>query len=79
MQPPPRLTLREREIVRLIDAWPVEQGDRQALGIQPATVKNHVHNILEKLGVRRRTDAVARLRSHRALDQAGPVAASSRI
>jgi two-component system, NarL family, nitrate/nitrite response regulator NarL len=79
VQPPPRLTMRELEIVRLIDRGLSNKEIAKQLSIQPATVKNHVHNILEKLDVRRRTDAVARLRSHRALDRAGPVAASSRI
>jgi DNA-binding NarL/FixJ family response regulator len=32
------------------------------LNIRPATVKNHVHHILEKLQVRRRGEAVALLR-----------------
>ena len=31
------------------------------LSISTATAKNHVHNILDKLNVRRRSDAVARL------------------
>ena len=35
------------------------------LGISPATVKNHVHHLLEKLEVRRRQDAGAILRSGR--------------
>ena len=36
------------------------------LGIEVATVKNHVHNILEKLHVRRRADVAsfARSRGH---------------
>jgi DNA-binding NarL/FixJ family response regulator len=35
------------------------------LGIEVRTVKNHVHNLLEKLRVRRRGEAAARLRSAR--------------
>ena len=37
------------------------------LSIEVATVKNHVHNILENLQIRRRYDAAARIRSHRRL------------
>jgi DNA-binding NarL/FixJ family response regulator len=33
------------------------------LGISSATVKNHVHSILRKLHVSRRTEAIARLRN----------------
>jgi DNA-binding NarL/FixJ family response regulator len=32
------------------------------LGIEIGTVKNHVHNLLEKLRVRRRSEAIERLR-----------------
>jgi two-component system, NarL family, nitrate/nitrite response regulator NarL len=39
------------------------------LGIDVATVKNHVHNILEKLDVNRRSDAVARLRVVESADE----------
>jgi two-component system, NarL family, nitrate/nitrite response regulator NarL len=39
------------------------------LGIEVATVKNHVHNILEKLDVNRRFDAVARLRVVESADE----------
>ena len=55
----PPLTRREREIVRLIGDGLSNKEIAQALRIELATVKNHVHNILEKLGVGRRADAVA--------------------
>lgn len=56
------LTAREREIVRLIDDGLSNKEIALRLCIQLATVKNHVHNILEKLQVNRRAEAAARLR-----------------
>jgi len=52
------LTSREREIVRLIDQDLSNKEIATRLGIEVATVKNHVHNLLEKLNVHRRTEAV---------------------
>ena len=60
--PRARLTSRELEIVRLIERGLSNKEIGRELCIELATVKNHVHNILEKLQVRRRTEAVARLR-----------------
>jgi DNA-binding NarL/FixJ family response regulator len=59
----PRLTARELEIMGLIDRGLSNKEIAGELSITVATVKNHVHNILEKLGVRRRGEAAARLRS----------------
>jgi DNA-binding NarL/FixJ family response regulator len=59
-----RLTPRESEIVGLIDGGLSNKEIAVRLGIEVATVKNHVHNLLEKLRVRRRGEAAARLRSH---------------
>jgi two-component system, NarL family, nitrate/nitrite response regulator NarL len=56
------LTAREREIVQLIAQGLSNKEISARLFIEVATVKNHVHNILEKLQVTRRGDAVARLR-----------------
>ena len=42
---------------------PLEQGDRAQLHIELATVKNHVHNILEKLHVGRRIEAMTAARA----------------
>jgi DNA-binding CsgD family transcriptional regulator len=56
------LTLREREVVQLIAEGLSNKEIAARLFIEFATVKNHVHNILEKLDVARRSDAVARLR-----------------
>jgi len=57
-----RLTPREREIVELIDEGLSNKEIARRLSIELATVKNHVHNILEKLQVRRRGEAVAYVR-----------------
>jgi two-component system nitrate/nitrite response regulator NarL len=54
-----RLTSREREIVVLIDRGCSNKDIARRLGIEVATVKNHVHNILEKLHARRRSEAAA--------------------
>jgi two-component system, NarL family, nitrate/nitrite response regulator NarL len=56
------LTMRERQVVDLIGDGLSNKEIATQLGIEVATVKNHVHNILEKLDVERRSDAVARLR-----------------
>jgi len=57
-----RLTARESEIVRLIDRGLSNKEIAQQLVIEVRTVKNHVHNILEKLQVHRRGEAAARIR-----------------
>jgi two-component system, NarL family, nitrate/nitrite response regulator NarL len=56
------LTPREREIVELIDLGRSNKEIARDLMIEVATVKNHVHNILEKLNVTRRGEAAAVLR-----------------
>ena len=56
------LTVRERQIVQIIAEGLTNKEIAARLSIEVATVKNHVHNILEKLQVSRRTEAVARLR-----------------
>ena len=59
-----RLTMREREILALIDDGLSNKEIARKLSIEVRTVKNHVHNLLEKLRVHRRGEAVALLRSH---------------
>jgi DNA-binding NarL/FixJ family response regulator len=61
------LTGRELEIVGLIDKGLSNKEIAARLLIEVPTVKNHVHNILEKLQVRRRADAAAALRARGAL------------
>ena len=58
-----RLTPREREIAHLLRRGLSNKQIARALSIEVATVKNHVHNILEKLHVTRRGEAAARLRA----------------
>jgi two-component system, NarL family, nitrate/nitrite response regulator NarL len=74
--PQARLTLREREIVGLIDRGLSNKEIARRLGIQLATVKNHVHNILDKLGVTRRADAAATLWPYRYAVRPGTPAAT---
>lgn len=56
------LTAREIDIVKLIDQGCSNKQIASRLSIELSTVKNHVHNVLEKLGVQRRSQAAARLR-----------------
>jgi DNA-binding NarL/FixJ family response regulator len=62
------LTSRETEIVELIDQGLSNKEIAQRLSIAVSTVKNHVHNILDKLHVERRSEAVARLKGAQVLD-----------
>ena len=50
----PPLTLRQQEIVRLIVAGLQNKEIAVRLHIEPQTVKNHVHSVLQKIGVRNR-------------------------
>ena len=59
------LTPREFEIAALIERGLSNKEIARRTSIEVATVKNHVHNILEKLHVRRRGEAAARLRRRR--------------
>ncbi|WP_051722951.1 response regulator transcription factor [Streptomyces albus] len=52
-----RLTLREREVLRLLSAGLTNPAISARLGITPATVKEHVSSTLRKLGVSSRTSA----------------------
>ena len=55
------LTRRESEILGLVEKGLSNKEIARALNISFATVKNHVHHILDKLHLRRRTQALARL------------------
>jgi two-component system, NarL family, nitrate/nitrite response regulator NarL len=58
------LSRRELQIANLIDCGFTNKQIARRLGIEAATVKNHVHNLCEKLNVHRRGEAVARIRAH---------------
>jgi DNA-binding NarL/FixJ family response regulator len=49
-------------VLELVDEGLGNKAIARALGIEVATVKNHVHNICEKLQVHRRGEAVAHVR-----------------
>lgn len=53
------LTRRELEIVELIEKGFSNKEIARRLVIEVATVKNHVHHVLDKLGVRGRAEAAA--------------------
>ncbi len=56
------LTAREVQVLRAIEAGLENVEVAAALGVSPRTVEKHLQNVYEKLGVRSRTAAVARLR-----------------
>lgn len=77
---PDSLTMREQQILPLIERGFSNKEIAASLGIELATAKNHVHRIFEKLHVRRRTQAAAIARRHRHLlpsDAAAPSGGSS--
>jgi DNA-binding NarL/FixJ family response regulator len=55
---PDRLTERETEVLRLMAGGYSNREIADALAVSEGTVKNHVSNILSKIGVRDRTRAV---------------------
>ena len=55
---PEPLTPRETEVIRLMAGGYSNREISQALNKSEGTIKNHVSNILAKLGVRDRTRAV---------------------
>jgi DNA-binding NarL/FixJ family response regulator len=60
--PAAAITAREREVVELVDQGLSNKEIAVRLSIEVATVKNHIHSILEKLGARRRGEAAAIMR-----------------
>jgi len=56
--PVPELTHREREALRILFSGASTQVVAQKLGISQATARNHINNILGKLGVHSRLEAV---------------------
>ncbi|MGH2633230.1 MAG: helix-turn-helix domain-containing protein, partial [Tepidiformaceae bacterium] len=56
---PSPLSPREREVVALMAVGKTNAQIADALVVSPATASRHVHNILTKLGISRRGEAVA--------------------
>ncbi len=56
---PPPLTAREREVLQWVAAGLQNKQIAQTLDLSLATVRNHIHNILEKLGVHSKLEAVS--------------------
>jgi len=57
--PPRRLTRRETEVLRYLTAGVGTQRIAQLLFVSVTTVRNHIQNILRKLGAHSRLEAVA--------------------
>ena len=53
------LTSREKDVLKLINRGDSNKEIADSLGIATTTVKNHVKNILEKLGAKNRTHAAS--------------------
>jgi two-component system nitrate/nitrite response regulator NarL len=62
------LTRRERQIIPFIAQGLTNKEIARSLDLGPTTIKNHVHNILEKLGLRRRGEIAAQARLTREAD-----------
>jgi DNA-binding NarL/FixJ family response regulator len=74
------LTVRELEIANLLEIGCSNKEIARQLVIEVATVKTHVHNILEKLDVRSRTDVAVWVRERRgAVDATGRAHGHERI
>lgn len=70
------ITARESEIVRLLIEGRTNEEIAARLFISDHTVKNHVHNVYRKLGIRNRVQLIQRFRS--ALEETGPPAPAAR-
>jgi DNA-binding NarL/FixJ family response regulator len=60
--PASQLTRREEQVVKSLRLGMTNKQIASSLHISVSTVKNHVHNVLEKLGCRTRLEVAARLR-----------------
>ena len=81
--PTPRLTDRELEVLKLVAKGLTNRDIADALYISENTVKNHVRNILEKLHLHSRTEAVIYAVKEKLLDldetsEGGPTRGMSR-
>jgi len=60
----PALTQRQMDVLRLVAAGLCNKDIADRLNISEGTVKSHVNQVLQKLGVTRRTEAVAMAMKH---------------
>ncbi|MGE0816286.1 MAG: LuxR C-terminal-related transcriptional regulator [Vicinamibacterales bacterium] len=58
----PELTVRERQLVRVLQAGSTNREIAERLGLREQTVRNRLSVIYAKLGVRNRLDLVLRSR-----------------
>lgn len=65
------LTAREREILQLIERGLSNKEIARRLRIEVGTVKNHVHNLLQKLQVRGRGEAAHSMRKRSSAEDGG--------
>ena len=56
-----KLSQRERHIVDLVGQRLSNKLIARSLGLEVSTIKNHIHNIIVKLGVKNRAEAAARV------------------
>ena len=68
-QRPDPLSVREQEVLYLLARGASNQEIAEALVITRDTVKRHVSNILSKLGVSNRTQAVAQARTFKIIHE----------
>ena len=55
----PSLTPQEQRIVALVAEGKTNKEIAVAMDLSPKTVKNYLHNVFEKLGIQRRSQAAA--------------------
>ena len=58
------LTVRERQVARLIAGGSTNRQIGRELGIAEKTTETHVHNIIRKLGAQNRAEVAARVSAH---------------
>jgi DNA-binding NarL/FixJ family response regulator len=63
--PPSTLTAREEQILRLVTQGLSNQEIAKTLYLQPQTVKNYVHQVLQRLNLRSRFELIRSQRSNR--------------
>ncbi len=70
--PPPHLTPRQAEVLRLLEQGRSTKQIAQELHISTETVRNHVRHLLRALGVNTRLEAVAAARNDEASEAPAP-------